>query len=134
GTSPTPAAPAPQARRAAGALAWLLLDAWYASLSTSLIFLADQEPYMIDRNAPFAFNATRRRLIQGAALGAATLAAPAIARAQSSPVIRIGFWPVAAGLPFYAALEKGYFKEAGLNVEPLKFAGAQQVMEAMLAG
>jgi NitT/TauT family transport system substrate-binding protein len=89
---------------------------------------------MINRNAPFAFNATRRRLIRGAALGAATLAAPALARAQSGPVIRIGFWPVAAGLPFYAALEKGYFKEAGLNVEPLKFAGAQQVMEAMLAG
>jgi NitT/TauT family transport system substrate-binding protein len=89
---------------------------------------------MIYRNAPHAFNATRRRLIQGAALGAATLAAPALTRAQSGPVIRIGFWPVAAGLPFYAALEKGYFKEAGMNVEPLKFAGAQQVMEAMLAG
>ena len=88
---------------------------------------------MINRNAPYAFNATRRRLIQGAALGAATLAAPALVRAQSGPVIRIGFWPVAAGLPFYAAMEKGYFKEAGLNVEPLKFAGAQQVMEAMLA-
>ncbi|HCQ45247.1 MAG TPA: ABC transporter substrate-binding protein, partial [Achromobacter sp.] len=58
----------------------------------------------------------------------------ALVRAQSGPVIRIGFWPVAAGLPFYAAVEKGYFKEAGLNVEPLKFAGAQQVMEAMLAG
>lgn len=89
---------------------------------------------MINRNAPYAFNATRRRLIQGAAMGAATLAAPALVRAQSGPVIRIGFWPVAAGLPFYAAIEKGYFKEAGLNVEPLKFAGAQQVMEAMLAG
>lgn len=89
---------------------------------------------MIYRNAPHAFNATRRRLIQGAALGATTLAAPALVRAQAGPVIRIGFWPVAAGLPFYAALEKGYFKEAGLNVEPLKFAGAQQVMEAMLAG
>ena len=36
------------------------------------------------------------------------------------------------GLPFFAAIEKGYFKEAGLDVEPLKFAGAQQVMEAML--
>lgn len=54
-------------------------------------------------------------------------------RAQAAR-IRIGYWPVAAGLPFYAAVEKGYFKEAGLDVEPLKFAGAQQVMEAMLAG
>ena len=40
-----------------------------------------------------------------------------LARAQPGPVIRIGYWPVAAGLPFYAAIEKGYFKEAGLNVE-----------------
>jgi NitT/TauT family transport system substrate-binding protein len=62
------------------------------------------------------------------------LAAPAIVRAQGAPKIRIGFWPVAAGLPFFAAVDKGYFKEAGLDVEPLKFAGAQQVMEGMLAG
>ena len=55
-------------------------------------------------------------------------------RAQAAPKIRVGFWPVAAGLPFFAAVEKGYFKEAGLDVEPLKFAGAQQVMEAMLSG
>jgi NitT/TauT family transport system substrate-binding protein len=62
------------------------------------------------------------------------LGAPAIVRAQSGPKIRIGYWPIAAGLPFFAAIEKGYFKEAGLDVEPLKFAGAQQVMEAMLSG
>jgi len=82
---------------------------------------------------------TRRRLLQSAAAGASLVAAgmlgaPAIVRAQGAPKIRIGFWPVAAGLPFFAAIEKGYFKEAGLDVEPLKFAGAQQVMEAMLSG
>lgn len=77
----------------------------------------------------------RRRHVLGAAVSAATmLAAPALVRAQAGTKIRIGYWPVAAGLPFYAAVEKGYFKEAGLDVEPLKFAGAQQVMEAMLAG
>jgi NitT/TauT family transport system substrate-binding protein len=58
---------------------------------------------------------------------------PGHLRAQTVP-IRIGYWPVAAGLPFYAAVEAGYFKEAGLEVQALKFAGAQQVMEAMLAG
>lgn len=85
---------------------------------------------------PTSINISRRRLVQSAALGAAaaSLGMPALVRAQSGPTIRIGFWPVAAGLPFYAAVEKGYFKEAGLNVEPQKFAGAQQVMEAMLAG
>jgi NitT/TauT family transport system substrate-binding protein len=53
--------------------------------------------------------------------------------AQSGPKIRIGYWPISAGLPFYAAIELGYFKEAGLNVEAQRYAGAQQIMEAMLA-
>lgn len=78
--------------------------------------------------------ARRRFLAQAAGAATGLVGAPAIVRAQSGPKIRIGFWPIASGLPFYAALEKGYFKEAGLSVEPLKFASAQQVMEAMLAG
>lgn len=78
---------------------------------------------------------SRRTLLKTAAAATAlgALGAPAIVRAQAAK-LRIGFWPVAAGLPFFAAVEKGYFKEAGLEVEPLKFAGAQQVMEAMLSG
>jgi NitT/TauT family transport system substrate-binding protein len=79
----------------------------------------------------------RRRRLTLAALGTgaavAGIGVPRFAHAQALKV-RVGFWPVAAGLPFFAAVEKGYFKEAGLEVEPLKFAGAQQVMEAMLAG
>ncbi len=79
---------------------------------------------------------SRRQLLQAGAASAALglMGAPAIVRAQSTPKIRIGYWPIAAGLPFYAAVEKGYFKEAGLDVEPIKFAAAQQIMEAMLAG
>jgi NitT/TauT family transport system substrate-binding protein len=76
----------------------------------------------------------RRRVLQAGAAGLAVLASPALVRAQAAPKVRVGFWPVAAGLPFFAAIEKGYFKEAGVEVEPLKFAGAQQVMEAMLSG
>lgn len=77
---------------------------------------------------------TRRHALAAGAAGIAALAAPSMLRAQAGPKIRVGYWPIAAGLPFYAAVEKGYFKEAGLDVEPLKFAGAQQIMEAMLAG
>jgi NitT/TauT family transport system substrate-binding protein len=79
--------------------------------------------------------AMRRTLLKTTAATAALglLGVPAIVRAQGVK-IRIGYWPVAAGLPFFSAIEKGYFKEAGLEVEPLKFAGAQQVMEAMLSG
>nr|WP_199901801.1 ABC transporter substrate-binding protein [Herbaspirillum sp. B65] len=83
-----------------------------------------------------AHGAARRRFMAKAGALTATAAiagAPAILRAQSVP-IRIGYWPVAAGLPFYAAVEAGYFKQAGLEVQAIKFAGAQQVMEAMLSG
>ena len=78
---------------------------------------------------------SRRKLLKGGAAAAAlgVLGAPAV-RAQAGPKIRIGYWPIAAGLPFYAAIELGYFKEARLDVESLKFAAAQQVMEAVLAG
>lgn len=76
---------------------------------------------------------SRRRVLQTGAATLAMLAAPAIVRAQSGPKIRVGYWPLAAGLPFYAAVELGYFKDAGVNVEPLKFASAQQIMEAMLS-
>ncbi len=79
-----------------------------------------------------AFN-QRRQLLQAGAAGLAALAAPAIVRAQGATKIRIGYWPIAAGLPFYAAVEQGYFKAAGIEVEVQRYAGAQQIMEAMLA-
>jgi NitT/TauT family transport system substrate-binding protein len=79
---------------------------------------------------------SRRRFLQTGVASAAlaSIGAPGALFAQSGPKFRIGFWPVAAGLPFFAAVEKGYFKEAGVDVEAVKFAGAQQVMEAMLSG
>ena len=81
-------------------------------------------------------SSSRRKLLQaGVATGAlSVLGTHPLVQAQSTPKIRIGYWPIAAGLPFYAALEKGYFKEAGLDVEGVKFASAAQIMEAMLAG
>ncbi len=89
---------------------------------------------MTPRTTPFS-GSRRRQLLQTAGAAAVLgLAGTRLARAQALPKIRVGYWPVAAGLPFFAAVEKGYFKEAGLDVEPLKFAGAQQVMEAMLSG
>ena len=75
----------------------------------------------------------RRSFVIAAGAALASAAAPRV-RAQTGPRLRIGFWPVASALPFFVAVEKGYFKEAGVEVEALKFASAQQVMEAMLSG
>lgn len=75
---------------------------------------------------------TRRRIVQ------ASLAFPALVglapKAHADDKILIGFWPIASGLPLYVGLERGIFKEAGLQVEGAKFASAQQVAEAMIAG
>ena len=51
---------------------------------------------------------TRRRLLTVAATGAAlaSLGVPMPVRAQGGPKIRVGYWPVAAGLPFFAAIER----------------------------
>jgi NitT/TauT family transport system substrate-binding protein len=78
----------------------------------------------------------RRRTLHAGLAGAASLALPALstpARAADDKIL-IGYWPIASGLPLYAGLELGIFKEAGLNVEGVKFASAQQVAEAMIAG
>jgi len=80
-----------------------------------------------------ATSSHRRQLLQAGAAGLAVLAAPAIVRAQAATKIRVGYWPIAAGLPFYAAVEQGFFKAAGMDVEVQRYAGAQQIMEAMLA-
>lgn len=56
------------------------------------------------------------------------------ASSENPGKISIGFWPVAAGLPLFLAVEKGYFKQAGLDVEAVKFASAQQVAEGIIAG
>ena len=85
------------------------------------------------RSSAAPVRATRRRLLHAGAATLGVLAAPGVLRAQSGPKIRVGYWPIAAGLPFYAAVELGYFKEAGLNVEVQRYAGAQQVMEGMLS-
>jgi NitT/TauT family transport system substrate-binding protein len=109
-------------------------DSKYAGHDASLLTASDQSLSAAAADVPI--DSGRRRVLAATAVGSALaiLGAPSLVRAQSTPKIRIGYWPVAAGLPFFAALEKGYFKEAGLDVEGLKFAGAQQVMEAVLSG
>jgi len=76
----------------------------------------------------------RRRQLLTAGAGTALMSMlPAITRAAGGKIL-MGYWPIAAGLPFYVALEKGYFKEVGLDVEAVKFASPSQIVEAMVAG
>lgn len=90
------------------------------------------QPMSTDSVSPS--QSSRRDVLKAAGAGLVAMAAPSLVLAQSTPKIRIGYWPVASGIPFFAAIEKGYFKEAGLDVEPLKLASPQQVAEAIISG
>lgn len=56
------------------------------------------------------------------------------ARAEGTAKILVGYWPVAAALPFFVGEKLGYFKNAGADVELVKFADQVKVTEALLAG
>ena len=64
-------------------------------------------------SAPLA-DRRRRAIVIAAGAGSALAAigVPRLGRAQSAPKIRIGFWPVAAGLPFFATLSEPSFVAA----------------------
>lgn len=74
-----------------------------------------------------------RRQVLWAAASAALVGLTRQSHAADEKIL-IGYWPIASGLPLYVGLERGIFKEAGLPVEGVKFASAQQVAEAMIAG
>lgn len=48
--------------------------------------------------------------------------------------VKIADLPVVHGLPLYLALEKGYFKEVGIDVERVKFEAPNQLIDAILSG
>ncbi len=67
-----------------------------------------------------------------AVVAATTTGLPALA--QTAPKILVGYWPVAAALPFFVMEHNGYFKDAGVDVELVKFSDQVKVTEALLAG
>lgn len=48
--------------------------------------------------------------------------------------IKIANLPAVNGLPLYVAMDKGYFKDAGLDVEVVKFEAPNQIIDAIMTG
>ncbi len=71
-----------------------------------------------------------------AAAALALLAGPALAQAPEKPKITIGVGgkPLLYYLPLSIAESKGYFKEAGLDVEINDFGGGSRALQALLGG
>ncbi len=93
----------------------------------------DRKPLVRSSAMHWAASHSRRGFL-GAAGGAALAGALPAVRAQARPKFTVGYWPIAGGLAFFSAIERGFFKEAGLDVEAVRFAGPNQVVEALMAG
>jgi NitT/TauT family transport system substrate-binding protein len=60
------------------------------------------------------------------------LAAATAASGQGAPKIVVGDNPSLSGAPLYVALEKGYYREAGLDVQ-MEMSGTSSDMAVLLA-
>lgn len=49
-------------------------------------------------------------------------------------IVKVGYKTNAVYLPFLVALEKGYFSEEGIDVEPVEFVSTNQMIETLVAG
>ncbi len=74
---------------------------------------------------------TRRAALAGAVAG---LAAPSLARAQNLTKTSVGVLRLSSSGPVFIAAERGYWREAGLDVDLKYFTAAQQVPVAVTSG
>lgn len=67
--------------------------------------------------------------------GAATvvLAALAVLPAQAADRIKVGVFPSSAALPFYVAVNRGYFKEADLEIEEVPMTSHPLTVQALVS-
>jgi len=52
---------------------------------------------------------------------------------RKSDTIKIGYNPISYDLPFFVAIEKGFFAEEGLKVEPINFATSNLMAESLVS-
>lgn len=79
----------------------------------------------------------RRDIIRGGISVVAAVASPAALRAQTKPLTKVRYNEVVRSLlyaPYYVASTKGYFKDAGLDIELATGNGGDKTMAALLSG
>jgi NitT/TauT family transport system substrate-binding protein len=63
---------------------------------------------------------------------AATALGGRLARAQSAVKVKVGMFPVSSSLPFYVALDLGYFKDLGIEPEVTRLMGGPPNVAALI--
>ena len=75
-----------------------------------------------------SFRSIVRRVVAGVALASA-FALPAAAQDK----VKVGVFPVASTLPYFVALDRGFFKEANIEVETIRLIGGPPNVAAMIS-
>ena len=75
-------------------------------------------------------NFTRRRLLTVAAGATALATVPAAAQAPEK--VKVGVFPVSSSLPYFVALERGFFKEQNIEPEMVRLIGGPPNVAAMI--
>jgi NitT/TauT family transport system substrate-binding protein len=65
---------------------------------------------------------------------ALTLSAGLLPTAQAADRIKVGVFPSSAALPFYVAMNRGYFKDAGLEIEEVPMNSHPLTVQALVSG
>lgn len=64
----------------------------------------------------------------------AALAAPAIANAQGADRVRVAVFNVSSALPYYVAVERGFFAAEGIEASATPLQAAPLIVQAMISG
>lgn len=75
-------------------------------------------------------NFTRRTALTLTA--AAALSLTGIAGASAADKVKVGVFPVTSALPYFVALERGYFKDVDIDVEMVRLIGGTALIGAMI--
>lgn len=76
------------------------------------------------------FFQSRRLLLAGAFAAAALSGLPAAA--QTPDAVKVGVFPISSSLPYFVAIEKGYFKELNIEPETIKLMGGPPNVAALI--
>lgn len=75
------------------------------------------------------------RSVRIAALAGATLIVLGLGQgAEAADKVKVGVFPVSSALPYFVAVERGYFKEQNIDAEMVKLMGAPPIVQGMLTG
>src|SRR5438309_863991 len=80
-----------------------------------------------------AVDSSRRKFVSIAAAAVASACAPAVL-AQSTTRLRVRAIPIVDSAPLFVGIEKGFFKEVGLEIDTTPAPGGAALLPALAAG